>query len=257
MKGQILFIVACTFSTITTSLLAQPANREIVNQSIEWAAITSNIIVSKKLTAIVEGQFRYARDFEPMQFQARTALEIKLNDHFSIVPVGYVYTWNHQYGKQPAIFENNEHRLWEQVSYAHSLGRIKFDHRLRLEQRFIQEHSVTNEGNLIDEGYGNKQNRLRYRFMARIPINNASLQPKTWFVALYDEAFLSWGKNVTFHEPDQNRIFGGLGYEFSKMITFQGGFFYQMQIKENGAKQENNVGFQIQLNYNLSLLKTE
>lgn len=256
MKCQV-SVIAIIASFITTSLLAQPANREIVNQSIEWAAITSNIKVSKKLTVIAEGQFRYARDFEPMQFQARTGLEVKLNDHFSIVPIGYVYTWNHLYGKQPATVENNEHRLWEQVSYSHSFGRVSLDHRLRLEQRFIQEHSLTKEGNLIDEGYGNRQNRLRYRFMAKIPINNVTIQPNTWFVALYDEVFVSWGKKVSFHEPDQNRIFGGLGYEFSKKISGQGGFLYQMQIKENGAKQENNVGFQIQLNYNLVLMKTE
>lgn len=238
----IILIAAIHFS------IAQPAGREVVNQSIEWFSATANFKLNKTFTLMGEGQFRFAREFEPMQQQARVALDIRINDHLSIAPLGYVYTWNYQYGKQPAEFKNHEHRIWQQIFYKHAAGRFQLDHRLRFEQRFIQVHSH-GDGEIVDEGYTNRQSRIRYRFMARIPLNNKNIDPGTYFASLYDEAFLSFGKSVTFHEPDQNRIFAGLGYQFDEAFSVQGGFLYQMMIKANGAQQENNTGFLIALNY--------
>jgi len=246
------FFLFLTLSIATAQ--AQPAGRAVVNQSIQWFAATANIKLSKTLTAIVEGQYRYAGSLDPMQYQSRTALEVRLNSHFSIVPVGYVWTENFLYGKQPMTFKNNEHRLWEQVTYKHGFGRFKFDHRLRLEQRFIQVHSRTAEGSVVNEGFSNRQNRLRYRFAVKVPLGGKKdIDTQTLYAAAYDEAFYSWGKTVTFDEPDQNRLFGGLGYQVCKPLSIQAGFLYQMLIKANGAQQENNVGFQIALNYNLDL----
>lgn len=233
---------------------AQPSNREIVNQPIEWFALSSNLKISKTFAFMLEGQFRYADDFDPQQFQFRTALDVKLNDHFSIVPVGYVYTWNSRYGKQPAAFGNNEHRIWEQIFYKHAVGKVKIDHRLRLEQRFIQAKSKS-DNDAVDDAYSRKQGRLRYRLMARMPLKGSSIAPKTYFLSVYEEVFVNWGHQVTFHEPDQNRVFAGLGYQFNKALTVQGGFLYQMLIKSNGTKQENNVGFQLQFGYNFDFTK--
>lgn len=243
-------LLVCGIIQITNAI-AQPAGREIVDQSLEWFSLTSSIELSNKLSLMVEGQFRYAREFEPMQYQARTALEVKLGDHFVLVPLAYVYTWNYLYGRQPASFANNEHRIWQQLSYKHSWGKILLDHRLRLEQRFIQRRTTDQEDNVIYHGYDNRQVRMRYRFMARMPLNNAEIVPGTWFLGVYDEAFISWGKSVTFHEPDQNRIFAGAGYQFDERLSVLPGFLYQMMIKDNGLKQENNLGVQVMFTYNI------
>ena len=244
-------IVLLTLSSLVS--LAQPGDRKIVNQSIEWVSVTTNWKISKRTSLLAEGQFRQAEAFQPMQYQFRTGAEITLNKHFSIVPIGYVYTWNHKYGEQPATFKNNEHRVWEQVTYKHTVSRLKFSHRMRLEQRFIQTHVDTGDGHVVNEGYNVFQNRLRYRFAAVLPLNHAALDPKTWFACVYNEAFLSWGEKVTFHEPDQNRLYGGVGYQLSKPLSVQAGMLYQMLIKANGAKQENNVGVQVQVVYNIDL----
>src|SRR5690606_41283973 len=108
-------ILIALFVALATGVAGQPANRDIVDQDLEWFSITSNIELTKTLSLMVEGQFRYAHGFEPMQYQARTALDIKVGDHFVLTPLGYVYTWNYFYGRQPAQFENNEHRIWQQV----------------------------------------------------------------------------------------------------------------------------------------------
>lgn len=247
--------VLLVFSVYRTH--AQPRNREIVNQSTEWFIATANIELSKRLTATAEGHLRYVGSMEPMFYITRACLDVKLNDHFSVTPLGHIYVWSYQYGKQPTPFKNNEHRLWQQVLYKHAIGRFQFDHRLRMEERFIQVHAVNPDGLIVNEGYDNKQYRVRYRFMARMPLNAPAIDPDTWFLCASDEAFISWGKNVTFHEPDQNRLYAGAGYRYGKKLTLQAGFIYQMWIKFNGAQQENNIGAQAQVTYNISLLKAD
>jgi hypothetical protein len=241
-----------TFFIVQSSVAQAP--RETVSQSIEWMAMTSNIKVHKHLNFVIEGQFRFVSNFEPMQFQVRTGPDVIVNKHWSFMPLAYVYVWNPQYGQQPNKYVNNEHRIYEQVVYKHSIGRLHFSHRARLEQRFLQVHEDVN-GEIVNEGYDLYTNRFRYRFAANIPINNSKMDPKTFYASVYDEFFFSWGDPVTFHKIDQNRIFAGIGYQVTKDFSFQGGFLYQMLVKANGAKQENNSGIQVQINYNIDLTK--
>ena len=235
--------------------LGQDGGRETVTQSIQWVAVSSNLKVSKRLSILLDGQFRQAGSLDPMQYQARTGLDIKLNDHFSIVPLGYVYTWNFLYGKQPATYVNNEHRIFQQVVYKHHAGIVQFEQRLRFEQRFLQTHSTTSSGEVVDNGYDVLQYRLRYRFQARVPLNGRSIDPKTYYAIAYDEVFKSWGENVTYENPDQNRVFIGVGYQFEKNFAMHMGGIYHMLIKRNGAQQENNFGVLLQLTYNIDLTK--
>ncbi len=253
-KSLLLLIGICLFTTYS---FAQPAGRKVVDQSAQWFATTANLKLSNRLTLVLDGQFRYI-EWGPQQFQARTGLEVKINDHWSVIPVAYVYTWNSVYGKlaTPTSHANDEHRIWQQAMYKHDLWRAKLDHRIRVEERFMQRKPA-------DESFsGNKQLRLRYRFMARIPLNSEKIEAKTWFASVYDEVFyscgeaLGFGEYVTFHEPDQNRIFVGAGYQAHKNLSITLGPIYQMLIRgSKGSQQENNVGFQLAASYNLNLMK--
>src|SRR6478736_2569493 len=107
MIRSLLVIIVLFLNIITVT-----AQREKAEQSIEWFSLANNIKVSDGFSVLAEGQFRFAVNFEPMQFQARTGLIVKVNDHFSYMPLGYVYTWNPIYGVQPAAYANNEHRIY-------------------------------------------------------------------------------------------------------------------------------------------------
>jgi hypothetical protein len=252
---RLIFHICPLWLGASFTVIAQSSQREIVNQPIEWFALVSNIKVHKNITLLAEGQFRYVQSFDPMQFQARTGIDIHLSKHLSVLP-GYVYTLNPVYGKQPAAYVNNEHRIYGQVNYKHSIGKLALSHRVRLEKRYIQVHTKDQNGDIIDNGYSLHVNRGRYRFNAVLPLSE-KLNPKTFYLNVYDEVFISWGGPITYHEPDQNRIFVGGGYQFTKLISFQAGALYQMLVKANGTKQENNVGFQAQLTYNFDFTKKE
>lgn len=247
-------VVALTIALIVPGVtLAQSGSKEKVSQAIEWFAWTNNVKVAKKLTIVTEGQFRFVGQFQPMQFQFRTAADFHVTKNLSIAP-GYVYTWNPTYGKQPNAFVNNEHRIFEQITYKHRVGRAYFNHRGRLEQRFVQVHS-NNNGEIINEGYDLYLNRFRYRFGVNIPFGKDNIEDKTFFASFYDEAFIEFGKKVVYHNPDQNRLFIGGGYQVSKKLTITGGFLYHMLVKLSGVKQENNFGTQVNFAYNFDLTK--
>lgn len=243
-------VVALTF----TKSFAQ-APRAIVTQPLEWISTNFNFKLSQRVTFSTEGQYRFVGAFEPMQFQFRNLVDIQLNKSWSVAP-GYVYTWNPTYGKQPNQFVNNEHRFFEQVIYKHHNGRFFFSHRGRLEQRYIQVH-VDNNGEIVNKGYDFYANRARYRMMVNVPLNKTEMSAGAIFASVYDEVFISWGSQVTYHRPDQNRIFVGLGYQASKHFNINTGFLYQMLVKSGGSKQENNVGIQAMLTYNFDLTKQE
>ena len=56
-------------------VFGQSSERETVTQSLYWLSVTSNIKVAKRVSVILEGQFRFIDDLDPQQYQVRTALD--------------------------------------------------------------------------------------------------------------------------------------------------------------------------------------
>lgn len=229
-------------------------SRQAITQPTEWFMFASNMKLSKKVGFTFDAQFRFSQSFEGMQHFVRNGLDVYVNQKFSFVPIGYMYVWNYQYGERPPAFADNEHRIWQQVFYKHPIGKWRFTHRFRLEQRFLQSHnSTTGE----DNGYNIFRNRLRYRLVAQVPLKGDAITPKSFFTGVMNEAFYSWGKGVSTYEVDQNRFFTGVGYQINKDFYVWPGFFYQYLLRGNGALQENNVGFLIWVSYNFDFTKKE
>jgi len=246
-----LFLMVLTVS----SSWAQSTNRDVVTQSTEWFALNSNIKLHKKFGFAFDSQLRFVQNLESYQHYIRNGLEFYITPKLSIVPIGYMYVWNFQYGKQPGAFANNEQRIWQQVIYKHNSGKFFFNHRFRMEERFIQKHHSETDGSIAYDGFDTYVDRVRYRLQVQIPLNKPKVEAGAWFITVYDEVFYSWGKPVTFHKPDQNRMYAAIGYQFSSKLSIQGGAFYQMLIKKNGTQQENNIGTLIQVGYNMDFSK--
>ena len=188
-----------------------------------------------------------------MQHQLRIHMDFAAKGRMSLAPLGYVRIWNYLYGKQPAAVVNNEHRIYQQLSYGHPAGRWTISHRLRTEERFIQDHTSSGES----LGYINKQFRVRYRVMANYPLNQPKITPGVFFASLYYEGFISRGERITFHDIDQNRFYAGIGRQFEHGLNITAGLFHQMLVKANGAKQENNLGILVMVTKNIDLTKKE
>jgi hypothetical protein len=115
--------------------------------------------------------------------------------------------------------ELSEIRVYEEIIEKNSFSRFFIDNRIRVEQRFTS------------DGY---KNRLRYRFGCSIPLNHATLIPKTIFMSFWDELFLVDKKSYL----DLNRFFAGINYKIEN-VTFQTGFVNQISYDDSKKIRKN------------------
>jgi len=160
--------------------------------------------ITDKLSIHSEAQFRFyevAATFN--QLLLRTGLNYHLNDH-AIATLGYGYiSTDGTFADIPDEENSNEHRIFEQFILKNKVGKIKFEHRYRLEQRFIS--------NELDDF---TEHRARYRLQLTYPFND------TWFLNVYDEVF------INLQEPifGQNRLYGAIGYVIKPNFSIQLGY---------------------------------
>lgn len=129
--------------------------------------------------------------------------------------LGYTY---HVLFSDAAAGENSkslhENRIILQYVLFTPVGKTNLQHRFRLEQRWLKPVNSDVE----------TKNRFRYRFWARIPLASERIEKGVFFASLYNELFIDLTNGLSF---DQNRLFGGMGYQFADATSFTFGFLYQ------------------------------
>ncbi len=245
---RLFFILVLIISITPLDLFAQ---KQIDNQNNSWYMYFGNHKISDSWGLHTEYQWR-RHDLGQTWQQSLARIGV---DYYSKkgpqITTGYGWIVSYPYGKQPINYSFNEHRIWQQLILKSKAGRFNFNHRYRLEQRFLEQKSFdsTSMDYDISESYKFKQ-RARYRFMVSIPLNNKEMIDKTWFIGLYDEVFLGFGKNIDKNIMEQNRISATLGYKFNKNYNIQGGYLNQFIQKGDGIRAENNHNFQLGITYN-------
>ena len=170
--------------------------------------------ISDKVSIHSEGQLRYyeqAKNFN--QLLLRTGLNYHINPD-AIVTAGYAYISTDPtfedfriLGGDALVEDSNikEHRIFQQLILKNKVRQFGFEHRYRLEQRFIN-----------DEGFGGKdtQHRARYRLQVTLPLTDI------FFLNFYDEIFLNLQDRVY----GQNRLYGALGVNVTDNLSVQAGY---------------------------------
>jgi len=147
------------------------------------------------------------------------------------VSAGWAYVKTFPYGDLPVDHEFDEHRAWEQVLYKAKFLGLEWQHRMRLEQRWIEE--LDKEGTTTN---WRGENRFRYLLRTNIPLSS----DKKTYLALWNEVFLNFGGNILKNHFDQNRAFIGIGHQFSADTRLEVGFMEQTIQRRGGDKWENN-----------------
>lgn len=199
-----LLIILFTLVSIHTN-----AQQKGTDKTGNWLMYFGTNKLSDKYSLHTEAQLRLYEPFSNFnQLLLRTGINYHINNS-ALVTLGYGYIPTENYNKELLVSRSVEHRIWEQFILKNSIGRLFFEHRYRVEQRWIS--------NIADSWY---LNRLRYRLMINLPLNNAEMTGKTFFLSFYDEVFL----NVTDTPFDQNRLFGALGYMVNNSLSVQAGY---------------------------------
>ncbi len=167
------------------------------------------------------------------QLLIRPGINYAVNEKLSI-SAGWAYVETHPYGDYPAKHSFPEHRAWEQVQYTSRALGLDWQHRFRLEQRWIGEMKNFS-GNWVVQNR-RYENRARYMLRTTVPIS----ENKKNYVALWDEVFVNFGTNVQGNVFDQNRAFIGLGRKMTDTTRVEVGFLEQTVHRRFGTIWENN-----------------
>ena len=111
-----------------------------------------------------------------------------------------------------------ESRIYQEAIFPVKFGnRFYTTHRFRYEQRFVENQ--------------NFRTRYRYNLFLNIALSKPNMEPKTIYLALYNELFINGQRNIGENKSveifDRNRFYTALGYVISKGLKIQAGLMNQ------------------------------
>lgn len=229
------------------------------NNNIGWFNFFGTLKLNSKWGIHTEYQWR--RDklvTEWQQSLLRLGINYQLNSKVQL-RTGYALIETFPYGDIPINGmgkDFTEHRIFEMVTLTDKISIIDVSHRFMLEQRWIGRYS---NPNLIKEDDFVYLNRLRYMVRFQIPLKGKEITDKTPYLAMYDEMFVGFGKNVNENIFDQNRLGILIGYRINSDIRIEGGYLNQIvqlgrEVNGSNVFQYNN-GLIVNANITLDLSK--
>lgn len=235
---------------ILSGISSLSQNRIISNQGHLWLVYNGVFKLNQKFNLLTEYQWR--RDDMGKNWQQslpRIGVEYKTKAGINFA-AGYAFPTTYPYGDQPIAYVTNEQRAWEQFSVGHTNGKLKFSHRYRFEQRWVEVKTKNSNGEYEFEKY-KYLNRGRYRLVANYNVKHFEKTNNDFFFSAMEEILVSFGKNVGKNVFDQNRISGSFGFTFNGKYTISLGYLNQYILKADGIHCENNHTLQFSLSLNL------
>lgn len=155
------------------------------------------------------------------QLLLRTGLGYNLTENNNNLLLGYGYILSENYvGETDEKASVNEHRIFQQFTTKQKIGVVGLSHRYRFEQRFVEDDFKM---------------RFRYFLGLNIPLQYKEDGENPLYFSAYNEIFLNTKSSIF----DRNRLYGGLGYKFSKNLKLELG--YMNQFFENSGRDQINV----------------
>jgi len=204
----------------TTICLAQTSNLG------NWLIYFGNKKINSKWNWHHEVQYRnYDVIGDLEQLLLRTGIGYNLSENNNNILLGYGFIHSQNYlGTLEEKISVNEHRVYQQFISKQQIGRVKIQHRYRLEQRWIEDQEF--------------RMRFRYFLSLNIPVNNKEMVNETIYLSGYNEIFLNNKPDIF----DRNRLYGGIGYKVNDLIRFEVGYMNQF-FNIDGRDQVNLIAF--------------
>lgn len=249
------FLLALCLLFWATQTFAQNT-RISTREAIGWYNVFGTFKFTNKIGLHTEYQWRrsdYITDGQ--QSLLRVGINYQLTPRV-LLRAGYAWIETFPYGLPINGFGKTftEHRLFQMAQLSQKEGIVDITHRLMLEQRFVGRYSSAQS---TTEDEFPLLNRMRY--MARVQVPLFPKRAKSPYLAVYDEVFVGFGKNVGANVFDQNRLGVLLGYSFNKTLRLEGGYLNQIiqfgrEINNRNVFQYNN-GVIVNANFTFDLTK--
>jgi len=161
-------------------------------------------------------------DLEQLLIRTGIGYNLTENNNNILLGYGYVLSQNYIDGSEDKV-TINEHRIFQQFITRQNIGSVAMQHRYRFEQRFIE---------------SDFRMRFRYFLSINIPLTNKDIIDNTVYLSAYNEIFLNTSGKIF----DRDRLYGGIGYRFSKTIRLEIGYMNQF-LPNTNRDQINIVSF--------------
>ena len=217
--------------------------------SLLWFAYTGDHAIASGLSLIGDVQMRFV-DFgaEPQQFLARAGLLADVGPGVR-AGGGYAFTLSYDYSDFTADGTVPEHRVWQQLSLAHRSHKVAFQHRFRLEERWLG----MADANAPETRDWTFQWRARYMLRTTVPLHADPARAGHVYAIGSDELFVKWGASQPTNLFDQNRLQLGVGVELGRTMRVEATWLNQQLLRGDGSQRESGNGLLLALSSNASL----
>lgn len=210
-----------------------PPDRTVIHRNVLWTTANTVLQANKHWGVFADLSHRrsdFAKDHDLTLLRFAPAFWITPD---LSVAAGYAHLWSTVSGTAGEI-TLDENRLHQQLIYVLRSGRGSFSNRLRIEERWRE---ATVNGKPSNTFY---TTRYRYLLGYRHPLSRTPRAPQ---LVLAEEIMLHTGKTVRHGIFEQNRLFGGVQWKFSKRLSLETGYMYTWQklLPENSYQSIHTI----------------
>jgi hypothetical protein len=222
-------------------LNSQSQNDYLKNTGQLWSEVDFKGDFTTKLKWQLDVQYSRQSPYEQVNlFKYNSQLTIRPWLHFFLTPSikisAFVGLWYNYAIQDVGAREFPEYRTAIQANFYKTKNRDLLIKRCRVELREIKDRQ------------GIFETVLRERFMLKYQhlLNHESYDKNALYFFSFDELFINSGSKVTgYHLFDQNRLFVGIGYNLTNDITFETGYFNQLQQYTHASNMDINHIWQV------------
>lgn len=150
---------------------------------------------------------------------------------------GFTLLTTYPYGAYPLPIDQPERNIWEQVSLDQKLGKVRIQHRYRLEHRWRARLQAGFNGTYQLDGF-TYSNRFRYRLSFKQQLT------QNWSFHLFDELWIRDQKGLKKISFDRNWWSFGAIYQIHKVLLLEAAYLNQY-IQNNPERFERHHTLQV------------
>jgi hypothetical protein len=228
MMRIVLVIILMTFFS-PVNLKSQTGKKTEQVQQI-WTGYFNQTRISKRWGVWLDLHLRTKDRFTDSlsQFLIRPGVTYYIDDKTKLT-LGYAFV-NHFPADNHSEISQPEHRIWQQIQWHTNYKKLRTMQWVRLEERYRRKIKDSDE---LADGY-NFNFRIRYNFMMQGPITKKLYDKGALNWVFNDELHVNFGKEIVYNYFDQNRLFLGFNYFFTKQNTLQFGYMNLFQQRASG-----------------------
>jgi len=213
------------FACLSFVLLSSTEARGQRNRFSGWFFNTQNIKINNKFSFQFDNQLRTTDNWRSADiYLMRTGVTMVLKNGYAIA-AGYNFI-NFWKTIENVHDDVSEHRLWQQIQYSKQNNKSLFQHRIRIEERWMPVVGVRN--NKFYKKDENINSRFRYWSRWQWPFSGKPNFQKGFYGAIQDETIfnLTGARHTNKMLFDQVRGYIGTGYRLNKNLDVEAGYMF-------------------------------